>query len=201
MLPWLSVCVRCRFAYGPAGTTATHYFLLQSIQIGFAFLVQLTRIVPDKGLLMGVVVVLRSNGFMTVACPQILPFKKCDGQRKITHGWRKIPNPTKLGMLIEEDCFQLHDWAQKLMKFRFVSYIYYLVNFQENYTAHFRLRLKPHYWTAADDYVLLASRRSWSHARGQNWVIVASRQPDQDCGTVCQDTCANPRHSQFLRDN
>jgi len=30
---------RCRFAYGPADATATHYLLLQEIQIGFTFLV------------------------------------------------------------------------------------------------------------------------------------------------------------------
>jgi len=30
MLAWLSVWVRCRFAYGPADATATHYLLLQS---------------------------------------------------------------------------------------------------------------------------------------------------------------------------
>jgi len=30
---------RCRFAYGPADGTATHYLLLQLIQIGFTFLV------------------------------------------------------------------------------------------------------------------------------------------------------------------
>jgi len=45
--------VRCRFACGPAGATATHYLLLQQIQIGFTFLVlpfwyQLTRVIPDK---------------------------------------------------------------------------------------------------------------------------------------------------------
>ena len=44
---------RCRFAYGPADATATHYLLLQEIQIGFTFLVlpfwfRLTRVVPDK---------------------------------------------------------------------------------------------------------------------------------------------------------
>jgi len=35
------ICVgeRCRFAYGPADATATHYLLLQQIQIGFTFLV------------------------------------------------------------------------------------------------------------------------------------------------------------------
>jgi len=31
--------VRCRFAYGPADATATHYLLLQEIQIGFGFTV------------------------------------------------------------------------------------------------------------------------------------------------------------------
>jgi len=31
--------VRCIFAYGPADATATHYLLLQYIQIGFTFLV------------------------------------------------------------------------------------------------------------------------------------------------------------------
>ena len=31
--------VRCRFACGPADATATHYLLLQQIQIGFTFLV------------------------------------------------------------------------------------------------------------------------------------------------------------------
>jgi len=30
---------RCRFACGPADATATHYLLLQLIQIGFTFLV------------------------------------------------------------------------------------------------------------------------------------------------------------------
>jgi len=43
----------CRFAYGPSDATATHCLLLQSIQIGFTFLVLpfwywLTRVVPDK---------------------------------------------------------------------------------------------------------------------------------------------------------
>ena len=43
----------CRFAYGPADATVTHYLLLQQIQIGFTFLVlpfwcRLTRVVPDK---------------------------------------------------------------------------------------------------------------------------------------------------------
>jgi len=33
---------RCRFAYGPAGTTATHFLLLHEIQIGFGF----TLLVP-----------------------------------------------------------------------------------------------------------------------------------------------------------
>jgi len=37
VLAWLSVWARCRFAYGPADTTATHCFLLQEIQIGFGF--------------------------------------------------------------------------------------------------------------------------------------------------------------------
>jgi len=32
-----SVQARCKFARGPAGTTATHCFLLQEIQIGFGF--------------------------------------------------------------------------------------------------------------------------------------------------------------------
>jgi len=45
------VFVRCRFAYGPADATATHYLLL--IKTGFTLLVLpfwycLTRIVPDK---------------------------------------------------------------------------------------------------------------------------------------------------------
>jgi len=41
---------RCRFAYGPADTTATHCLLLQEIQIGLVlpFWYQLTRVVPDK---------------------------------------------------------------------------------------------------------------------------------------------------------
>jgi len=44
---------RCRFAYGPADATPTHYFLLQLIQVGFSFMVlpfwcQLPRVVPDK---------------------------------------------------------------------------------------------------------------------------------------------------------
>jgi len=34
MLAWLSG-MRCRFAYSPADATATHYLLLQQIQIGF----------------------------------------------------------------------------------------------------------------------------------------------------------------------
>jgi len=38
--------------------------------------------------------------------------------------------------------------------------------------------------TNNDDYVLPMSRRSWCHARGRNSAIVASLQPDQDCGTV-----------------
>jgi len=44
---------RCRFAYGPADATATHYLLLRKIQTGFTFLVlpfwcRLTQVVPDK---------------------------------------------------------------------------------------------------------------------------------------------------------
>jgi len=44
---------RCTFAYGPADATATHYFLLQYIEIDFTFLdfpfwYQLTRTVQDK---------------------------------------------------------------------------------------------------------------------------------------------------------
>ena len=39
MLVWLSVWVRCRFAYDPADATATHYLLLQYIQIDFTFLI------------------------------------------------------------------------------------------------------------------------------------------------------------------
>jgi len=35
MLAWLSG-MRCRLAYSPANATATHYLLLQKIQIGFA---------------------------------------------------------------------------------------------------------------------------------------------------------------------
>jgi len=38
VLMLLSVWVRCRFAYGPADTTATHCLLLQCIQTGFTFL-------------------------------------------------------------------------------------------------------------------------------------------------------------------
>jgi len=38
MLAWLSG-MRCRLAYIPADATATHYLLLQLIQIGFTFLV------------------------------------------------------------------------------------------------------------------------------------------------------------------
>jgi len=34
MLAWLSG-MRCRLAYSPADATATHYLLLQEIQIGF----------------------------------------------------------------------------------------------------------------------------------------------------------------------
>jgi len=37
VLAWLSVWVRCRFAYGSDNLTATHYLLLQEIQIGFGF--------------------------------------------------------------------------------------------------------------------------------------------------------------------
>jgi len=37
MLAWLSVWARYRFAHGPADATATHYLLLQEIQIGFGF--------------------------------------------------------------------------------------------------------------------------------------------------------------------
>jgi len=37
VLAWLSVWARCRFAYGPADSTATHCLLLQEIQIGFGF--------------------------------------------------------------------------------------------------------------------------------------------------------------------
>ena len=36
MLAWLSG-MRCRLAYSPADATATHYLLLQSVQIGFNF--------------------------------------------------------------------------------------------------------------------------------------------------------------------
>jgi len=39
---------RCRFAYGPADAIATHYLLLQKIQIGFTFLVPAHPGVPDK---------------------------------------------------------------------------------------------------------------------------------------------------------
>jgi len=44
---------RCRFAYGPADAIATHYLLLQQIQIGVTFLVlpvwwQLTQVVPER---------------------------------------------------------------------------------------------------------------------------------------------------------
>jgi len=39
---------RCRFAYGPADATATHYLLLQQIQTGFTFLVRFTQVDPDK---------------------------------------------------------------------------------------------------------------------------------------------------------
>jgi len=44
MLSWLSG-MRCRLAYGPADAAATHYLLLQQIQIGFTFLV-FTFLVP-----------------------------------------------------------------------------------------------------------------------------------------------------------
>jgi len=52
MLVWLSG-LRCRFAYGLAEATATHYVLLQWVQTGFTFLVlpfwyRLTQVVPDK---------------------------------------------------------------------------------------------------------------------------------------------------------
>jgi len=45
---------RCRFAYRPADATATHYLLLQYIQIGFtrmvpAVLVLAYRVVLEKG--------------------------------------------------------------------------------------------------------------------------------------------------------
>ena len=38
ILVWFLSEARCRFAYGPADATATHYLLLQWIQIGFTFL-------------------------------------------------------------------------------------------------------------------------------------------------------------------
>jgi len=44
MLAWLSR-MSCRLAYGQADATATHYLLLQQIQIGFTFLV-FTFLVP-----------------------------------------------------------------------------------------------------------------------------------------------------------
>jgi len=52
MLVWLCVWVKVQIAYGPADATATHYLLLQYIQIGFTFLVLplwcwLTRLVLD----------------------------------------------------------------------------------------------------------------------------------------------------------
>jgi len=52
MLAWLSR-MRCKLAYGQADATATHYLLLQQIQIGFTFLVftfwyLLTWVVADK---------------------------------------------------------------------------------------------------------------------------------------------------------
>ena len=69
---WLSVWVRCRFVYGPADTTATHYLLLQLIQIGFTFLVlpfwcQLTRVVPDSV----------QDGRKTVVCVRTSQFVTC----------------------------------------------------------------------------------------------------------------------------
>jgi len=55
---------RCRFAYGPADATATHYILLWWVQIGFTFLVQAlldcprhTHTHPFNGLLNGCVYV------------------------------------------------------------------------------------------------------------------------------------------------
>jgi len=44
---------RCRFAYGPADATATHYLLLQQFQIGFTRMVllfwcRLTQVVLEK---------------------------------------------------------------------------------------------------------------------------------------------------------
>jgi len=53
MLAWLSVWGKVHFAYGPADAIATHYLLLQKIQIGFTVLVlpfwyQLTRVDPDE---------------------------------------------------------------------------------------------------------------------------------------------------------
>jgi len=44
MLVWLSG-MRCRLAYGPTDATATHYLLLQEIQIGFT-LAGFTFLVP-----------------------------------------------------------------------------------------------------------------------------------------------------------
>jgi len=39
VLAGLSVCTRCRFAYGAADATATHCFCFRNIQIGFTFVV------------------------------------------------------------------------------------------------------------------------------------------------------------------
>jgi len=44
---------RCRFAYGSADAIATHYILLQQIQIGFTFLAPAHLGSLDKGLLNG----------------------------------------------------------------------------------------------------------------------------------------------------
>ena len=52
MLAWLSVWGEMQICICPIDATATHYLLLQEIQIGFTFLVlpfwfRLTRVVPD----------------------------------------------------------------------------------------------------------------------------------------------------------
>jgi len=69
---------RCRFAYRPADATATHYLLLQKIQIGFTRMVllfwcRLTRVVLEKRPLneCSVVVVIQQG---TVDLQLLLPF-------------------------------------------------------------------------------------------------------------------------------
>jgi len=64
---------RCRFAYGPADTTATHYLLLQKSRLVLPFWYQFTQVFPYKGLLNGccycntIIWTLSIDGW-TVAC-------------------------------------------------------------------------------------------------------------------------------------